>query len=143
VTTPGLAMPREVRRAMVDHARRDRPRECCGFLLGTGRRVAFALPMRNVARGRARYRIDDGDHLAVRRLLRRVQPRLDIVGVYHSHPRGAARPSPRDQVEAHYPEWAYVIVGLAPRLSVKAFRIARGQMQVVPIRLISSRGAAG
>lgn len=142
MSAPALVMPRQVRQAVVDHARRDQPRECCGFLLGTGRRVAFALPMRNVARGQARYRIDDGDHLAVRRLLRRLEPALDIVGVYHSHPRGPARPSARDEAEAYYPEWVHVIVGLAPRLAVRAFRIVRRQ-RPVPIRLISSRGARG
>jgi proteasome lid subunit RPN8/RPN11 len=55
------------------------------------------------------------------------------VGVYHSHPAGAALPSPRDLAEAHYPEWLFVIVGAAGR-SVRAFRIARGRATRVRVR---------
>jgi proteasome lid subunit RPN8/RPN11 len=120
---------------MIAHARRARPRECCGLLVGRGARVAEAAPMRNVARGRTRYRVSPAGHFALRRALRERKPARAILGVYHSHPRGRARPSETDLAEAHYPDWIYVIVGLGgARAEVRAFAIAGGRARAVPIR---------
>jgi proteasome lid subunit RPN8/RPN11 len=117
-----VRLPRPVRHAILAHARRDAPRECCGFLVGSGRRVAFAVALPNVAaKPTVRYRIDDRDHIEIRRWLRHFRPPLEIVGVYHSHPNGDARPSPTDRSEWHYPGWISVIVGLKrgrPRVTI-------------------------
>ncbi len=69
-----LTMHRASIRAVVLHARRARPREACGLLVGAGARVAFAVPIRNLARGRTRYRLDPAEHIALRRVLRAVTP---------------------------------------------------------------------
>jgi proteasome lid subunit RPN8/RPN11 len=118
-------LPTAVKRAIVAHARRDAPRECCGFLVGHRTRVTFALPMKNVdPRPNSGFQIDPAEHVAVRRVLRQMAPALEIIGVYHSHPVGPATPSPRDIAESHYPEWLFLIVGSKGR-SVRAYRIAR------------------
>ena len=124
-----VTFPRAVRAAIVRHARHEAPRECCGFLLGSGRRVQFALPLANVeARPESRYRIDDRQHIEVRRWLRRLAPPLEIVGVYHSHPNGPARPSASDLAEAHYPDWVFAIVSLERgREDIGLFEIVRGR----------------
>ncbi len=122
-------------RTMLEQARREQPRECCGLLVGTGDRVTAAVPMRNLARGTTRYRLDPAGHLALQRVLRVIEPRMSIVGVYHSHPRGPARPSETDVVEALYPDWVHVIVGLGGRSTeVRAFAIVRGAARPVAIR---------
>jgi proteasome lid subunit RPN8/RPN11 len=127
-------LPPPLGRAIVAHARRERPRECCGFLLGRGQRVQFSVPMLNVAASPTRYRIDDRTHIDVRRLLRAFTPALEIVGVYHSHPAGPSRPSPTDVAEAHYPEWIHVIADLSgARAHLAAFRIVHGQVRPVAI----------
>lgn len=122
------ALPAEVRRAMVTHARREAPRECCGLLIGQKDRVQFALALPNVAsRALTRFRIDDRQHIEIRRWLRRVQPPLEIVGVYHSHPEGDAQPSASDREEWHYPDWLYVVVGLGgnrPVISIRRLRLS-------------------
>jgi proteasome lid subunit RPN8/RPN11 len=136
-----LVMPAAVRRALVAHARRERPRECCGLLVGASGRVVFAVPARNVDPAPAtRYRVDPRQHLEWQRMLRHAAPPLDIVGVYHSHPRGDAAPSVSDITEAHYDDWVYVIVGLRARAAqVRAFRIRRGRVRAVPIRSAPAR----
>jgi len=129
----GVVMARAIRRAMLHDARAARPRECCGLLVGTGRRVMFAVPMRNVAPGTTRYRLDAAEHIAVRRMMRRLVPAVELVGVYHSHPVGPARPSPTDVAEAFYPGWIHLIVGLRPKPDVRAFRIRGGRVR--PLRI--------
>ena len=130
-----VRLPGTVRAAIVAHARRDQPHECCGLLLGKGRTVEFAVAMRNVSASATRYRIDDAAHIDLRRVLRGVRPRLEIIGVYHSHPTGPAMPSPVDVDEAMYPEWIYLIVGLdRQRAQVGAFHIRKGKVRSLRIR---------
>jgi proteasome lid subunit RPN8/RPN11 len=96
-----------------------------GFLLGSGRRAIH--PARSVGRAGA-VRIDDRQHIEVRRWLRRLAPPLEIVGVYHSHPNGPARPSAADRAEAHYPDWVFAIVSLERgREDIGLFEIVRGR----------------
>jgi len=129
-----IAIAPHVRRAILAQARREAPQECCGLLLGDRGRVLFAAAMRNVAGSSTRYRVDDGAHLELRRVIRQFSPNLSILGVYHSHPAGTAEPSPTDLAEAMYPDWAYVIIGLAsPRTSVRAFRIHQGKADELKI----------
>lgn len=137
-----VSLPPAVRRALVAHARRDRPHECCGLLIGRGSRIDFACSLANVAATPAtRYRVDDAAHLEVRRVLRRLAPPLDIVGVYHSHPSGPARPSERDLREAHYPGWIHLIVGFrGERALIYACRIRRGRAQ--PLRIVPAAASA-
>jgi proteasome lid subunit RPN8/RPN11 len=113
----------------------EHPHECCGFLLGTGATLAFAVPMANLAASSSRYRIDDRAHIELRRVLRRLDPPLTIRGVYHSHPAGDAVPSSTDVREAHYADWIHVIVGLGRRPPrIAAFRIRGGRARRVQLR---------
>jgi proteasome lid subunit RPN8/RPN11 len=106
----GVAWPISVEAAVLAHARAAAPSECCGLLLGRADRVVEARPTQNVAADPLkRYEIDPVAHLdAIRDARRRA---LEVVGAYHSHPRGAATPSPRD-VEQAFGEFLFVIVGL-------------------------------
>jgi desampylase len=127
-------LARTAAQAIVRYARAERPKECCGFLVGTRGRVLFAVAATNVADSRTRYRIDDALHFELRRTLRRFSPPLGIVGVYHSHPSGDARPSPTDIAEAFYPDWMHVIVGMKGGISVRAYRIRAGRAESVVIQ---------
>ena len=131
----GLTLLPAVRRSIIQHALRDRPLECCGFLVGSGRAVRFAVSMQNLEASATRYRIDDRMHIELRRLLRGFDPELAIQGVYHSHPAGDAEPSETDIAGALYPEWVHVIVGLVrnpPR--IRAFQIEGGCVRAIKLR---------
>ena len=128
MTRPAVHLPDEVRRAIIAHAEREGPRECCGLLVGQGQVVSHAVAVPNRAAGVTRFRLDDRAHIDVRRTLRCFEPPLEIVGVYHSHPTGAPVPSETDIAEAHYPDWIHLIVGRAgSRPRVAAYRIQRGR----------------
>ena len=58
---------------LVAHAERDRPRECCGLLLGRGDpaagervEVEEAVPARNLAEDPDRFFVDPVDHIRAR-----------------------------------------------------------------------------
>lgn len=103
------------------------PEECCGVLLGRGGPVAHAAAAiacenSDPAPGR-RYAIGDRDlFLAVKRAREGGQ---EIVGFYHSHPDGPARPSPADLADAWWPGCSYVItaVGAGCAGETRSFRL--------------------
>jgi proteasome lid subunit RPN8/RPN11 len=102
---------RSVIAEMARHARDERPRECCGLLVGAPGRVLTARRAANLASDPNRFLIDPKTHLDVRR-----DGRVDgsaVVGFYHSHPHSLPIPSATDIAEAWYPDHLYAIVGLA------------------------------
>jgi proteasome lid subunit RPN8/RPN11 len=118
-----LAIASGVLEAMIEHARRDLPHECCGLLIGTAAGIDESVAMTNLARSESRFAVDPREHIALARRLR--GSGREILGAYHSHPRSAAVPSPTDVAEAYYPEFVHVIVSLANAAApdVRAYRI--------------------
>jgi proteasome lid subunit RPN8/RPN11 len=76
--------------AMVSHARRTYPDECCGAMLGAidgdSKTVKAAMPLENAFAGAraARYELRPEDLLAADKAARERQ--MDLIGIYHSHP---------------------------------------------------------
>lgn len=75
---------------MVAHAEATYPNECCGVMLGTQSKsektVVEALALDNIYQGKQedRYEIRPEDLLAADRAAR--AKKLDIIGIFHSHP---------------------------------------------------------
>jgi proteasome lid subunit RPN8/RPN11 len=98
------------------HGEETYPEECCGFLIGRlhdGENEVLSARRtgnRNVDRREDRYVIAPEDYREADRTARRAQ--LDIVGMYHSHPDHAARPSQTDLEQATFPGYTYVIVSV-------------------------------
>jgi len=110
--------------AIIDHARRDAPLECCGLLVAQDGVIDESVPVRNLKRSPVAYLIDPADHFAA--LKRTRAERRDVVGAYHSHPRSPAVPSPTDLAQAHE-EFLYVIVSLAAAPpDVRGYRLVAG-----------------
>jgi proteasome lid subunit RPN8/RPN11 len=135
-----LLIERTVLDEVIAHARAEAPEECCGILLGAGGRVELACPCRNVAEPSERERrflLDPRDHFAARRLAR--QRGLAVVGFYHSHPRGPARPSASDRTEAAYPEAATLIVSLdGESAQARLFEVREGEAIELPLNVLEA-----
>jgi proteasome lid subunit RPN8/RPN11 len=106
------------------HARAEAPLECCGILIGTGRRIERATRARNQLRSPTRYLIEPEDHFAALKSAR--EDGQAVVGFYHSHPASAPAPSETDRLEAAYPGHWHLIVfpgtGTQPP-EVRAFQL--------------------
>jgi proteasome lid subunit RPN8/RPN11 len=123
---------REVVRAIVDHARRDAPDECCGLLLGRQGTIDEAVEAANLNRSPTAYLIDPAAQVAA---IRRVRASgRAILGAYHSHPRSAPVPSPTDVAEARDAELVHVIVSLVPPdPEIRGYLIENGNFTEVPL----------
>lgn len=101
-----------VRAAMLAAADRAFPDEACGLLLGHGKAITTAQPTTNVAPDPARhFEIDPTALFAAHKAARSGGPQL--LGYFHSHPNGLARPSATDAASAAHDGriWAIVANG--------------------------------
>jgi len=111
-----IRIPRPALDLLRRHGERTHPLESCGVLVGRvaagDRLVSAVFPCANARRGdlRHRYEIDPQDLL---RIQREAGARgEEIVGFYHSHPDGPARPSATDLEEAQWLGCSFVITGV-------------------------------
>ena len=118
-----------IRHAHVDeilnHARREAPRECCGLIGGNSADTQTIYPLRNVAADPlVTYEAAPEDLFAAQRAMRERGEQL--VAIYHSHPRSQdPEPSATDVRLAYYPSAVYLIVGLGNKEPcLRAFRIS-------------------
>jgi [CysO sulfur-carrier protein]-S-L-cysteine hydrolase len=117
----------EILDALLQQARRQPGAECCGLLAGHGGIVTAIFPAENALASPKAYEIAPVELFALFRSMR--EERLDHLGIYHSHPAGENRPSPRDIEQAFYPEAAYFIISPqrdAPK-PIRAFSIREGR----------------
>jgi proteasome lid subunit RPN8/RPN11 len=105
------------RESIVQHGEGGYPDEICGVLLGKeidGKRtIRTLMPIENQFEEGERYHrylITPQAMLRAERLAR--HERLDVLGVYHSHPNAEAQPSEYDRDHAAWTAWSYLIVSV-------------------------------
>ena len=88
-----------VHAAILQAAAEAHPNECCGLLLGQGALVEAAVPAANVhAEPLRHFEIDPAALIAAHKAARAGGPQ--VLGYFHSHPNGLARPSATDAASA-------------------------------------------
>lgn len=122
---------------MMEHARREPAKECCGLLAGRDGVITHVFPAVNVAADPAKgYEIAPKGIVAMMREFR--ERKLEFLGIYHSHPNGKNEPSARDIELAYYSEAIYFIVSPmadAPK-PVRAFSIRDGGVTELDIEVL-------
>ncbi len=128
-----LRIPAALRARIEESARREYPREACGFLLG--RRDAGRVDVvevhyaRNVAAAGPsnRFLADPRDHLSAEEDA--LARGLEVVGVWHSHPDEPARPSELDRAGAQ-PGWSHAILAIdrAWTTELRSWKLVEGRL---------------
>jgi [CysO sulfur-carrier protein]-S-L-cysteine hydrolase len=134
----GLRIDGSLVREMIEHCEAGRPNEACGILGAADGRIVKVFRMTNASASPVRYSLDPREQFAVYRKLD--QSGWDLGGVYHSHTRTAAYPSPTD-IRLASEDVPYLIVSLAADPpEIRAFRIKKatwtdesGEIEEVPV----------
>jgi len=124
-----VLLPGPLAQAMRLLADAARPAEACGLLVGQGRRVLALAPSRNLADGMDAFELDTAMHLKLQRRLR--GSGRAVIGVWHSHPRTPAEPSPRDAAGAWDESLVWLITGAD---GTRAWQPAAGGFRELAIR---------
>jgi proteasome lid subunit RPN8/RPN11 len=133
--TATVRVRREIISRIREEARMAPNQECCGLLAGRDGIITRILPARNALESATAYEIAPAELF---RLMRQIRGEdLEMLGIYHSHPRGENRPSPRDIGSAFYSEAAYLIASpLADAAQpVRAFSIRDGRVAELQIEI--------
>jgi proteasome lid subunit RPN8/RPN11 len=110
-----LYLPQSARRELENMVHADYPLETCGLLVGQQSndhiRVSGVVQAQNLNKERAhdRYELAPQDFIAADTEAQKAG--LEIVGVWHSHPDHAARPSEVDR-ESAWEGWSYLILAV-------------------------------
>lgn len=95
-----LEVTSEALSLMRAHAAAAHPHEACGILLGEGNRITEARPAANVHPTPGTHFEIDPQALIDAHRAARAGGAAQVVGYYHSHPRGPAAPSATDRASA-------------------------------------------
>ncbi len=117
-------LPDDMRAAIIDHARRDAPRECCGIIAGRDGSPQRVYATTNVAEGNALYEIDPSE-LVELEFREMPSAGTELMAIYHSHPVSPAFPSATDIALAFWPDAVYLICSLEQpsQPAIRGFRI--------------------
>lgn len=126
-----VRLPATAAEAILAHARQDAPLEACGLLVGRAGEIVRVTATGNHEASPARYAIPPAQHFAVLREARREG--LQVIGAYHSHPRGPAVPSATDLAEA-FAGFVFLIAGAEPDPHLRAWQLVAGNF--VELRLV-------
>lgn len=127
LATSVFPLPDEMRAEIIDHARRDAPRECCGIISGRAGIPVHLYSTRNIAEGNALYEIDPAELIELE-FHEMPSRETELLAIYHSHPVSPAFPSATDIALAFWPDAIYLICSLADldEPIVRGFRIRDG-----------------
>jgi proteasome lid subunit RPN8/RPN11 len=120
--------------AIVEHARRDAPNECCGMVAVRDGAAVSVHPAENTAASPFRFEVDG---LELHRTLTGIEDDgLELGAIYHSHTRSEPYPSQTDvNFAANWPGVEWIIVGLANGAEpvVRSYLIDGGAIEEVPV----------
>lgn len=126
-----VSLAAELKEMMVRHALGEAPNECCGILLGRNGRIERVIAIKNDLPAPDAYFMNPEQQIAV---FTEMQKRgEELLGIYHSHPKGPPVPSNADLQLAFHPEVAYFIISLADadNPELRAFVLRRNGFEEV------------
>ena len=129
-----LVLSRTQMYAMQRHVNFEAPLEACGMLGGKKQTVEMVLPVKNAAESQVRFTMDPKAQL---RAMNQIESDgLELLAIFHSHPKGPSVPSPTDIAEARYQVVNIIWSKVGRRWQARGFWIEAGQMFEVPLTIL-------
>lgn len=131
-----LLLSKKQANELIEHSRKKLPNEACGILAGKDRKVEKVYQMTNTDESSTTFFMEPKQQLKVMKEIRNL--RLEMVGIYHSHPDTKAYPSTRDVNMAFYEDVSYVIISLQDKedIKIKSFKIKNKKIQEEKLKII-------
>jgi proteasome lid subunit RPN8/RPN11 len=130
-----VRIPKSIYQRMIEHAKKERPLECCGILGGKERTVEKVFELKNSEESSVQYSMSPRDQLKVFEEMEKES--MEMVAIYHSHPHTIPFPSETDVKLAFYPDVSSIIISLKEENPVvKAFQIGKEAIYLEEIEVI-------
>ncbi|HMK52638.1 MAG TPA: M67 family metallopeptidase [Thermodesulfobacteriota bacterium] len=120
-----IRIPKSIYEKMVDHAKKERPLECCGILGGKKRTVEKAFELQNAEESPVLYSMAPHEQMKVFEEMEKES--MEMIAIYHSHPNTVPFPSVTDVKLAFYPDVSCIIISLKEEENpvMRAFQISK------------------
>jgi proteasome lid subunit RPN8/RPN11 len=119
---------------MQRHINVEAPLEACGLLGGKNGMVELVLPVKNAAGSRVRFQMDPKAQF---KAIEQIESEgLEIIAIFHSHPKGPSVPSPTDIAEASYRVVNIIWSKVGRRWQARGFWIEDGRAAEVPLTVV-------
>ena len=130
-----LRIPKVIYQEMVDHAKREWPLECCGILSGKEKTVQKAFELKNTEESPVLYSMSPQEQIKVFEEMEKES--MEMIAIYHSHPRTIPFPSETDVKLSFYPDISSVIISLKEKENpvMKAFQISKEAIHLEDIEV--------
>jgi len=131
-----LRIPKTIYQEMLDHAKKEWPLECCGILSGKEKTVRKAFELKNTEESPVLYSMSPQEQMKVFEEMEKES--MEMIAIYHSHPKTIPFPSETDVKLAFYPDVSSVIISLKEEKNpvVKAFQIEKEAIYLEEIEMI-------
>jgi proteasome lid subunit RPN8/RPN11 len=132
-----LRIPKMIFQAMLDHAKRESPLECCGILGGKDKTVIRSFELQNTEKSPMLYSMSPQEQMKVFEEMERES--MEMIATYHSHPKTIPFPSETDVKLTFYPDVSSVIISLKEEGNpvTKSFQIRKEAIYLEEIEVIS------
>jgi proteasome lid subunit RPN8/RPN11 len=119
--------------AMRRHVNALAPLEACGLLGGLDGVVKVIYPVKNAAGSAIRFQMEPQAQL---RAIQQIEAEgLEVLAIFHSHPKGPSVPSPTDIREAAYEVVNIIWSKVGRRWQARGFWIENGRAVEVPLNV--------
>lgn len=117
-----IIIPSGISKNVLEYVIEKIPEESCGLLAGLDNKVTIAIPITNQLHSPIKYFMDP---VELFKALEKFETlKLDLIGIFHSHPKGPPKPSETDIKEFLYPGVATIICfSETNKWKMKAFQI--------------------
>jgi len=115
---------------IIEHVKREYPKEACGIIVGTNFKIKKIYRMKNISeKPEICYFMDIKEQFKIFKRIRNQS--LELLGIYHSHTHSEAYPSSRDVEMAYYDNVIYLIVSLSnyAKPNINAYKIRYGKIK--------------
>ena len=131
-----LRIPKTIYKEMLDHAKREWPLECCGILSGKEKTVQKVFELKNTEESPVLYSMSPQEQIKVFEEMEKES--MEMIAIYHSHPKTIPFPSETDVKLAFYPDISSIIISLKEEENpvVKAFQISKEAIYLEGIEVI-------
>ena len=129
-----IIIPEFVYQIVINHVVSNFPEEACGVLAGNNNKVTIGLPVTNQLHSRVKFYMEP---IELYKALEKIETEeLDLIAIFHSHPKGPDRPSETDVKEFLYPGVATIICSPKEKnWSLKSFMIENDSFREIELVL--------
>lgn len=131
-----LSITHEQLQQMIAHVDAQLPLEACGLLAGKGSSVESVLVVENQAKSPVRFVMDPIGQLHAFEWIE--SQRLELLGIFHSHPTGPETVSPTDIADSAYAVVNVVLARVDGVWRARGFWIEGESFDEVPLQILQS-----